>query len=418
ERSMHLYVAGSTGSGKSKFIEYLIRQDVRNWRNSRCGILLLDPHGSVYDRAVQWLAGKGHIYNRPVILIDLRRDDWIVAYNVLRKREAAASVVTDNLVDALAYVWGAGGTAETPRLARTAATVFHTLYEHGLPLGDAIKVLDFLNHDLRVALAESLRDPVIRSNLERLNALKFSEYSFETESTLNRLQRFLRNELFAAIFGQTHVSLDLSAALHEGHIILVSLATEVGKISREDANTFATLLLADLWTAGKERGKDKRGAKPFYVYLDEFQRFVSPTIAENLDEARGFGLHLTLAHQYPSQLIEASQEHGQRLYESILENARNKVVFSLSLRERNLTPLADWLYMGTFDTKNVKHEQVVTKVMGYDEETRTVTTSSSSWGQARSDTRGSSDGSGSVHSTSTGGIFDDGSPLPSRHWGE
>lgn len=202
ERSMHLYIAGSTGSGKSKFIEYLLRQDIRNWRDSRCGVLLLDPHGSVYDGAVQWLAGKGHIYQRPVILIDLRCDDWVVAYNVLRQRKASASVVTDNLVDALAYVWGAGGTTETPRLARTAATVFHTLYEHSLPLGDALKVLDFVNHDLRVTLAESLRDPMIRSNLERLNTLKFSDYSFETESTLNRLQRFLRNELFSAVFGQ------------------------------------------------------------------------------------------------------------------------------------------------------------------------------------------------------------------------
>lgn len=156
------------------------------------------------------------------------------------------------------------------------------------------------------------------------------------------------------------------------------------------------------------------------MYLDEFQRFVSPTIAENLDEARGFGLHLTLAHQYPSQLIEASQKHGQRLYESILENARNKVVFSLSLRDRNLTPLADWLYMGTFDTKEVKHEQYTTKVMAYDEETRTVTTSGSSRGQTRSDTRGVADGSGSAHSAATDGIIDDvsGSPLPSQHWGE
>jgi hypothetical protein len=73
---------------------------------------------------------------------------------------------------------------------------------------------------------------------------------------------------------------------------------------------------------------------PFYLYIDEFQRFVTPTIAENLDEARGFGfgLHLTLAHQYPSQLIEASRDYGQRLYESVMENARSKVVFSLSLR--------------------------------------------------------------------------------------
>jgi hypothetical protein len=57
---------------------------------------------------MRWLARTGYIYGerpRPVIPIDLRRDDWIVAYNLLRQREqVAASVVTDNLVDALAYV--------------------------------------------------------------------------------------------------------------------------------------------------------------------------------------------------------------------------------------------------------------------------------------------------------------------------
>ena len=42
--------------------------------------------------------------------------------------------------------------------------------------------------------------------------------------------------------------------------------------------------------------------KPFYVYIDEFQKFVTPTIAENFDEAAGFGLHLTLAKLYEHQL--------------------------------------------------------------------------------------------------------------------
>jgi hypothetical protein len=37
---------GSTGSGKSKFLEYLIRQDIVSWRDSECGLLLLDPHGA------------------------------------------------------------------------------------------------------------------------------------------------------------------------------------------------------------------------------------------------------------------------------------------------------------------------------------------------------------------------------------
>jgi type IV secretory pathway TraG/TraD family ATPase VirD4 len=144
----------------------------------------------------------------------------------------------------------------------------------------------------------------------------------------------LRNISLRAAFGQTEVSFDFGQALREGSIVLVSLATESGTVSQENASTFATLMLADLWTAAKERGKGS-DPKPFYLYLDEFQRFVSPTIAENLDEARGFGLHLTLAHQYPSQLIEASPQYGQRLYESVMENARSKVVFSLSLREQN-----------------------------------------------------------------------------------
>jgi hypothetical protein len=34
QRSRHLYATGSTGSGKSKFLEYLIRQDILNWRKS------------------------------------------------------------------------------------------------------------------------------------------------------------------------------------------------------------------------------------------------------------------------------------------------------------------------------------------------------------------------------------------------
>jgi hypothetical protein len=368
QRSRHLYVTGSTGSGKSKFLEHLIRQDIINWRKSECGLLLLDPHGAIYDGIMSWHARTSYIYDdRPVIPIDLRRDDWVVAYNLLRPREqVVASVVTDNLVDACAYMWGSGGTDATPRLARNMATVFQTLYEHGLTLAEVLKVLDFGSHELRAQLARGTKNETARGDLLRLNTLKPADYLMETESTINRFQRLLRNDSLRVTFGQTEVSFDFAQALSEGAIVLVSLATEGGTVSQENARTFATLMLADLWTAAKERGKTT-DPKPFYLYIDEFQRFVTPTIAENLDEARGFGLHLTLAHQYPSQLIEASREYGQRLYESVMENARSKVVFSLSLRERNLTPLADWLYSGTFDPSRVKHELYSTKVMGHSE---------------------------------------------------
>jgi type IV secretory pathway TraG/TraD family ATPase VirD4 len=141
----------------------------------------------------------------------------------------------------------------------------------------------------------------------------------------------------------------------------VSLATERAKVSKENAELFATLLLSDLWTAAQERGK-RDGVKPFYVYLDEFQRFVSPTISDNLDEARGFGLHLTMAHQFPNQLLDRG-ENGRRVYNSIMENASSKVVFRLS-HEDNLKAMAQWLFMGTMDPDEIKHELFSTKVMG------------------------------------------------------
>lgn len=42
-RDKHLYVCGATGTGKSKFLESLIRQDIMNRGRSKCGVLLLDP---------------------------------------------------------------------------------------------------------------------------------------------------------------------------------------------------------------------------------------------------------------------------------------------------------------------------------------------------------------------------------------
>jgi hypothetical protein len=75
-----------------------------------------------------------------------------------------------------------------------------------------------------------------------------------------------------------------------------------------------------------------------------------------------------------------------------MENARSKVVFSLSLRDRNLTPLADWLYSGTYDPSRIKHELYTTKVMDYSEETREITARGMSRGRARSEARGTGAG--------------------------
>lgn len=386
-RQTHLYVPGISGTGKSRFLEYLIRQDIFKNRKSGCGLLMIDPHGSLYDRLVAWLVR--HNIDRPLILIDMRDTDWVVSYNVLRQRIGAnPAVVADNFVEAIAHAWGDAGTDRTPLFARWAGNTLRTLYEQGFTLADAYHLLD-PRPVIRAGMTKNLRDPIARRDWELVQGLKPLEFEDKVSSTVNRLRRFVANDFFKCIFGQASASLDLRAAMDEGAIVLVSLATEGGRISHENTRLFGTLLLTDLWTAAKDRGK-KESRRPFYVYLDEFQEFLTPTIAANLDQARGFGLHMTLAHQFPYQLINSGPV-GARVFDSVMENATSKAVFRLT-DLKNLEPITKWLFMGVMNPDEIKHELYSTKVMSYREEERVTHSRSSMSASAFAEHESASDG--------------------------
>ncbi len=388
KRATHLYVCGSTGTGKSKFLEHLIRQDIKNWRPSKSGLLLIDPHGSVYDSLMEWMTYHPEL-KRPVVPIDLRSNEWIVAYNMLRDRPGAdPSVIVSTFVQAIAHVWGQGGTDETPLFARWASNILRTLYEAKQTLVEAEYLTDHLASEIRQIFASKVGNRMMRKDWRDVDKMSALEFEKQVGSTINRLRRFLGTELIRLMFGQRDVSMDLGTAIEEGHIILVNLAPKGARVSDEDGALFATLILNDLWTAAKERGKgDSRNPpKPFYVYIDEFQNFVTPSIAQQLDQARGFGLHLTLAHQYPNQLLHSGAQ-GKAIYDSVMVNARSKVIFQVE-GEENLRPLAHSLFMGVMDPDEVKLRIMSTKVMGHRKEIRRSTTKSSS------ESESSSDGSG------------------------
>ena len=89
-RSTHLYICGATGTGKSKMLEHLVRQDIKNWYKTKCGALVIDPHGSLYDSLIKWVAwNEKHLKDVPIVPIDLRQTDWTIAYNVMRTRPVA-----------------------------------------------------------------------------------------------------------------------------------------------------------------------------------------------------------------------------------------------------------------------------------------------------------------------------------------
>ncbi len=414
QRSTHLYICGATGTGKSKMLEYLIRQDIKNWRRSKCGALIIDPHGSLYNSLINWVAWHAdHFQDVPIVPIDLRQSEWTIGYNLMRPRPVAdPAVVINHFVQAMAYVWGADGTQSTPLFARLAKEVLWPIYEKKLSLNEVKYLIDRSNKRIRTELTGGLSKDSATAGWEFSNALSPKDFNTQFSSTVNRFYNFLDAEKLRLMFGQTNASLDLGAALEEGQIIIANLSTERAQVSEEDASLFATLLLSDLWAAAKERGKgtSEQEVKPFYVYIDEFQNFVTPTIAKNLDQARGFGLHLTLANQFPRQILHAGA-NGAQVYDSVMTNARSKIVFSLE-GEENLKPLAQSLFMGVLNPDEIKLEMYSTKVMDYVEESRTIESTSENW------SNGVGNFAGTTNTESLGGVILDARQEDPGQWNQ
>lgn len=72
-------------------------------------------------------------------------------------------------------------------------------------------------------------------------------------------------------------------------ILIVNLSK--GKIGELNAQLLGMILVSKIYNAAMGRAKmDQKDRKDFYLYVDEFQNFVSGTFADILSEARKYRL--------------------------------------------------------------------------------------------------------------------------------
>jgi hypothetical protein len=97
-----------------------------------------------------------------------------------------------------------------------------------------------------------------------------------------------------------------------------------GAIGEENAHLLGTLLVSrfhQVALSRQEMAEEER--RPFYLYIDEFQNFVTPTMAQILSGARKYRLGLILAHQELRQLSARSPEVAS----AVLSNPATRVCF-------------------------------------------------------------------------------------------
>ena len=91
--------------------------------------------------------------------------------------------------------------------------------------------------------------------------------------------------------------------MDEGKILIVNLAK--GKIGEDNCSLLGAMIVTKIWLAALSRANLSDGKrKSFYLYVDEIHSFLTLSFADILSEARKYGLHMTLAHQYIDQLDE------------------------------------------------------------------------------------------------------------------
>src|SRR5207248_2931881 len=137
----------------------------------------------------------------------------------------------------------------------------------------------------------------------------------------------------------------LKAIMDAGKVLLVNLAPS-SHLSVDNARLFGSLLMNELFEAAMAR-RNAMGAdpRPFYVYVDELQNFLSADIATMLDEARKFGLYATLAHQSIDQL-------DYQLQDAVFANCHIKAVFG-GLPESSARVVADQMFLRDLDATKI-----------------------------------------------------------------
>jgi len=170
DRATHMHVLGASKRGKSKFLESLIRQDIRLGH----GVCVLDPHGTLYEATLNWCARYGLGAHRKIHLIDPNDLDWTVGIDPLRCDDPTyLAYVVDGLVDACAQVWGGEDSNKTPLLKKCLRAIFYALAEKKLTLADAIHLTNANDlNGFRQQITGSLDDEVYQLVWDDLNTLK------------------------------------------------------------------------------------------------------------------------------------------------------------------------------------------------------------------------------------------------------
>ncbi len=298
DRRRHLYSVGKSGSGKSKFLELLIKSDFETGQ----GVAILDPHGDLVDDVMRYI--PDHRVD-DVVLFDPSDTEFPIAFNPLENvGDAYKMQVTIGFIDIFKKLFGTNWSDRLEHVLR-----YTTLALLDSPNTTVLSILKMLtDKNYRQKIISRIEDSVVKN----FWVSEFAAWSekFDAEAItplLNKVGQLVSTNMIRNIVGQPKTQFDIRDIMDNKKILLMKISK--GLLGEENAQILGSMIITKMYQAAMQRADTRESERSdFYFYIDEFQNFATDTFAEILSEARKYRLNLTLAHQYMGQLLPVVQK--------------------------------------------------------------------------------------------------------------
>ena len=340
DRLKHTHIIGATGTGKSTLISNLIIQDI----SKGYGVILFDPHGDLIEDVISNIP-----QNRfdDVVLVDPADTEYSIGLNILQANsETEKEVLSGDLVASFKKLATSWGDQMNSVLGNAILAILEN--KEGGSLHDLRRFL--IENDFRNNYLKNVQDPNVIYYWQKEFPLQRSN---SIGSILTRLDTFLRPRSIRNMIIQKK-GLDFENLLNSNKIILFKLSQ--GLIGTENSFLLGSLFLSKIHQAILRR-QQSAFRQPIFMYLDEFQNFITPSIKEMLSGIRKYNVGLTLSHQDLQQL---QREDGE-LLNSVLSNINNRVVFRVG--EPDAKKLKDGFeHFDVLDFQNLSRGEAIFRI--------------------------------------------------------
>ncbi|MGL5831360.1 MAG: type IV secretion system DNA-binding domain-containing protein, partial [Candidatus Altimarinota bacterium] len=295
DRTRHHYCIGKSGSGKSVFLSYLARQDIK----AGDGLCVIDPHGDLIEELITFVPKERA---KDVVVFNPSDTERPMGLNILEantpeEMDMASSQATEIFIKLF------GDEIFGPRIQHYFRNACLTLMEdkdEGATLIDVPRI--FVDDEFMKYKVSKITNPVVKSFWEHEYAHTGDREKQEMIPYFSsKFGPFITNSIMRNTIGQTKSAFNFRQAMDNQQVLLINLSK--GKIGDLNTQLLGLVVVARIQMAAMSRvdiPEDQR--KDFYLYVDEFQNFSTDSFASILSEARKYHLALIMANQYIKQL--------------------------------------------------------------------------------------------------------------------